>query len=190
MSNFSGKALIRTVNRQVCPMEFEKLAGLILDGLKPRLENHTGLTSYARERSDFAGWLIVESCRVLLDANLQPELEAHKYDLAFDDWALNVRTLTTNFSYPKAPPVKRPTTRNVDMLTKDILKITNPGRSVGYPKRGILFVVFPLEHENEQWQTIHLSRITGELTRIEHRPFEFSTGVPGMMYLGLCSAQG
>ena len=171
-------------------MDFEKLAGLIFDGLTPRLENHTGLTSFAQERSDFGGWLIVESCRVLLDADLKPELESHKHDLAFDDWSLNVCTLTTNFSHPKAPPVKRPTTRNVDMLTKDILKITNPGRSVGYSKRAILFVVFPLEPENEQWQSIHLSRIKGELTRIEYRPFEFSTGVQGVMYLGLCSTQG
>ena len=171
-------------------MEFDKLAGLILDGLTPRLQSHMGLTAFARERTDFAGWLIVETCRVLLDADLQPELETHKLDLAFGDWALNVRTLTTNFSHPKAPPVKRPTTRNVDGLTKDILKITNPGRSVGYSKRGILFVVFPLEHENEQWQSIHLSRIVGELTKLEHRPFEFGSGIPGVIYFGLCSAIG
>ena len=171
-------------------MEFEKLAGLIFDGLTLKLESHQGLMTFARERSDFPGWLTVETCRVLVDADLQPELEAHKFDLAFGDWAINVRTVTTNFSHPKAPPVKRPTTRNVDGLTKDILKITNPGRSVGYSKRGILFIVFPLEHENEQWQSIHLSRIVGELTRIEHRPFEFGSGVPGVLYFGLCSALG
>ena len=171
-------------------MEFEKFAGLILDGLTLRLESHQGLNPFVRERSDFAGWLIVETCRVLLEAELHPELEAHKFDLAFGDWAINVRTLTTNFSHPKAPPVKRSTTRNVEGLTRDILKITNPGRSVGYSRRGILFVVFPLEHENEQWQSIHLSRIAGELTRLEHRPFEFDSGVPGVLYLGLCSALG
>lgn len=171
-------------------MEFVKLAELLFDGLTHRLQNHTGLTAFVRERSDFAGWLNVEASRVLTDANLQPELEAHKFDLAFGDWALNVRTLTTNFSHPKAPPVKRPTTRNVEGLTKDILKITNPGRSVGYSRRGILFVVLPLEHENEQWQSIHLSRISAELTRIEHRPFEFGSGIPGVLYFGLCSALG
>lgn len=171
-------------------MEFEKLAGLIFDGLIHRLQSHAGLNTYARERSDFAGWLIVETCRVLADADLQPELEGHKFDLAFGDWAINIRTLSTNFSHPKAPPVKRSTTRNVEALAKDVLKITNPGRAVGYSKRGILFVVFPLDHENEQWQSIHLSRITGELTRIEHRPFEFDSGVPGVLYIGLCSATG
>lgn len=171
-------------------MEFEKLAGLLLDGLTHRLQSHTGLNVYARERSDFAGWLVAETCRVLLDANLQPELEAHKYDLAFGDWVINVRTLTTNFSHPKAPPVKRSTTRNVEGLTKDILKITNPGRSVGYSKRGILFVVFPLELENDQWQSIHLNRIAGELTRLEQQPFEFAAGISGVLYFGLCSAQG
>ncbi|MDH3939078.1 MAG: hypothetical protein OEV68_17305, partial [candidate division Zixibacteria bacterium] len=102
----------------------------------------------------------------------------------------NVHTLTTNFSHPKAPPVKRPTTRHVEGLIKDILKISNPGRSVGYSKRGILFVVFPLDHENEQWQSIHLNRIVGELTRLEQRPFEFGSGIPGVLYFGLCSALG
>ena len=76
------------------------------------------------------------------------------------------------------------------MLIKDIRKLTNPGKSVGFPKRALLFVVSPLTHENERWQSIHLGQITTELSRLEHQSFQFASGVPGVLYFGLCSALG
>ena len=41
-------------------MEFEKLGELIFDGMKPRLENNQGLSTFAKERAKFEGWLKVE----------------------------------------------------------------------------------------------------------------------------------
>ncbi len=171
-------------------MEFDKLSHLLLDGLGHRLENNRGLDIVAAQRADFAGWLIVETCRVLNDAGIVPELDTHKFDIGFGEWAVNIRTVSTGFSHPRALHIKRSITRGVEMLIKDILKVANPGRAVGFAKRGILFVVSPLEHDNDQWQSIHLKQISGELTRLESRPFRFEVGIPGVLYFGLCSATG
>jgi len=171
-------------------MEFERLARLILDGLVLRLTNHRGLTAVARERAVFEGWLKVELCQVLLEAGHDPEPDAHKIDVGCGDWGINVRTVTTNIPHEKARNVKRSMTKNVELLIKDILRLTNPGRSAGFPKRGMVFVVYPLTHDNERWQTIHWGQISGEVTRLEHRSFQFASGLPGVLYFGLCSALG
>jgi len=171
-------------------MEFEKLARLILDGLPLRMGNHRGLTAVTRERSSFENWLKVELCQVLLEAGHDPEPDKHKVDVACGDWGINVRTVSTNIPHEQARSVKLSITKNVELLIKDIWRITNPGRSVGFPKRGIVFVVYPLTHDNERWQSIYLGQISNELSRLEHRSFQFASGLPGVLYFGLCSALG
>ncbi len=171
-------------------MEFEKLTSLVLDGLTLKMESHQGLNAFTRERSSFAGWLQVELCQVLLGSGLYPEPDTNKVDIACGDWGINVRTISTNIPHEQVRSVKRSLTRNVETLIKDIWKLTNPGKSVSFPKRALLFVVSPLTHDNERWQSIHLGQITTELSRLEHQSFQFESGVPGVLYFGLCSALG
>ena len=171
-------------------MEFDKLTSLVLDGLTLKLESHQGLNAFTRERSSFEGWLKVELCSVLLESGLDPTPDTNKVDIACGDWGIDIRTVSTNIPHEQVRSVKRSLTKNVEMLIKDIWKLTNPGKSVSFPKRALLFVVSPLTHDNERWQSIHLGQITSELSRLEHQTFQFESGVPGVLYFGLCSALG
>ncbi len=168
-------------------MDFDKLCTTVFEGLKPVLESHPGLGVYARERSRFDGWLQVELVRVLQEKGLKPEPDKDKADVALGAWGLAVRSINTNIPCDQAQSKTRPIAKNIETLVKDIWKLTNPGRSSAFSKRAILFAVFPTTHDNERWQDIHFRRIRDELNRVEHLPFEFSGGVSGVIYLGLCS---
>ena len=56
-------------------------------------------------------------------------------------------------------------------------------RSTDYTNKAILFVVFPVEHDNEKWQT-HLRKISELLEDIKHRELRFKNEVPGAIYFG------
>ncbi|MCK4606478.1 MAG: hypothetical protein KAU35_04185 [candidate division Zixibacteria bacterium] len=170
-------------------MDFTGLFKLVFVGLKPVLENHAGLGVLVSERARFEGWLKVEFCRVLTQQGIQPETESSRYDVVFDKWAVELRTVTTNLRHDHVRNVKLSTRKNVETLIKDIWKLTNPGRSVGFSHRVILFVVFPMTPDDDNWQDNHLGQISSELIRLEAMSFQFAGGIPGMLYLGLCTGE-
>jgi len=57
-------------------------------------------------------------------------------------------------------------------------------RSVAYPKKAVLFVTFPITHDNKHWQT-QLQRISSLLGKVEYIQFNFSNKITGVIYLGL-----
>ncbi len=170
-------------------MDLNELSKLASVGLKPVLESHAGLGVLASERARFEGWLKVEFCRVLTQHGILPETESSRYDVAFDKWAVELRTVITNLRHNQVRDVKLSTRKNVETLIKDIWKLTNPGRAVGYSHRAIMFVVFPLTPDEDSWQDNHLKQISSELIHLESMSFQFVGGIPGMLYLGQCSGE-
>ena len=161
-------------------MEFEKLSKLIFDGMKPRLENNQGLSTFAKERAKFEGWLKVGLCDSLSKYFMDIAPEKDRIDVTFDDWAIQLKTVNTNIRYPGVKNKHRPITKNVQGVIDDIEKL----RSVAYLKKAVLFVTFPITHDNRYWQT-QLQRISSLLRKVEYIQFNFLNGIPGVIYLGL-----
>ena len=168
-------------------MNCDDLCKLLFDGLKPTLESHRGAAALGRERTEFEGWLKIEACRVLEEHGLTVVPDDGKFDITFGDWALDIRTIPTNIPCAAAQTKKFKTTTAIEALIKDIWRLTSPGRAVAASKRGVLFAVYPAEHDNERWQSMHLSRISTEVVRLQHEPFAFAGGIPGLLYFALCA---
>lgn len=161
-------------------MKFEELADLIFDGLKPKLENHKGLSVFARERSKFEGWLKVELCDSLMKHFNDVCPEKERVDISFDKWGIELKTVNTNLGYKGVVSKTRPITKNTAGVIEDIEKL----RKLKFNNKAVLFIVFPSEHDNKNWQ-IQLERIRKHLSDIKHCSFNFKGGVPALIYFGL-----
>src|SRR3972149_5464629 len=161
-------------------MRFEELGKLIFDELKPKLENHQGLSIFAKERAKFEGWLKVELCDSLSKhfKNVCPEKD--RTDIAFEDWAIELKTVNTNIRYEGVKNKTRPITKNTQGIVDDIRKL----KGTKYPNKSVLFVAFPIHHNNENWQ-IQLKRISNQLAKISYVEFDFKDKIPGVLYFGL-----
>ena len=148
--------------------------------MKPKLENNQGLSTFAKERAKFEGWLKVELCESLSKYFTDVIPEKSRIDVTFDDWAIQLKTVNTNIRYPGVINKTRPITKNVQGIIDDIEKLS----SVTYPKKAVLFVVFPIIHDNEDWQT-QLQRISRLLRKVEYLQFNFLNKIPGVIYFGL-----
>ena len=161
-------------------MDYDELAELLFVRLKGRIEDHAGLDIFARERSKFEGWLKVETCEILSEYFKDVLPEDNRVDITFEDWAIELKTLNTSIMYPGVKSKTRPITMNNEGVVKDIEKLKNKGDI----NKGVLFIVFPIEHENRKWK-IQLDRISEHLKQLRHSEFKFKSGVPGMIYFGL-----
>jgi hypothetical protein len=161
-------------------MEFEELSKLIFNELKPKLENHQGLSIFAKERAKFEGWLKVELCDALSKHFSDVCPEKDRTDITFEDWGIELKTVNTNIRYEGVKNKIRPITKNTQGVVDDIKKL----RKTQYPNRSVLFIAFPIHHKNENWQ-IQLKRISGQLTRINYVKFDFKDKIPGVLYFGL-----
>jgi len=162
------------------PIEFEELKNIIFEKIKPKLENNDALSIFARERAKFEGWLKVELCESLsnLFTDIIPEKE--RIDVTFSDWAIELKTLNTNYRFKNVENKTRPITNNIQGVIDDIENL----KSSNIKNKAILFVVFPVSDEVEKWKEL-LIRITSLLKRIEYMPFVFKNGIPGITYFGL-----
>lgn len=162
-------------------IEFEEVSEYLFKEIKTKVQNNKGLNVFAEERAKFEGWLKVEICNSLHDKveNLIPEKSF--IDITFKDWAIELKTFSTNYKHPIVTPKSRPITDNVDGVIKDIKDLKD--KHSEYKNKAILFVVFPIEQDNQSWKK-HLSRIT-ELVKLSHEDFKFNNGVPGIIYFGL-----
>jgi hypothetical protein len=161
-------------------MDFEKLGNLLFNELKPKLESHQGLSIFAKERAKFEGWLKVELCDILSKHFTDVCPENNRTDITFDDWAIELKTVNTNIRYDGVKNKTRPITKNTQGVVDDIEKL----RGAKYPNKSVLFIAFPIHHNNENWQT-QLKRISGQLAKINHIEFDFKDRIPGVLYFGL-----
>ncbi len=161
-------------------MEFEDLANLIFNEIKPKLENNQGLSIFAKERAKFEGWLKVELCDNLSKYFKDVAPERNRVDVTFENWAIELKTVNTNIRYKNVKNKTRPITKNTQGVINDIKKL----KSIDYTNKAILFVVFPIIHCNKNWQ-VQLQRISKLLREIKHINFNFKDEIPGVVYFGL-----
>lgn len=161
-------------------MEYEKLAHLIFTEMKPKLENHQGLLIFARERAKFEGWLKVELTEILSRHFDDVLPEKDRIDVTFGKWAIELKTVNTNIRFDDVKAKTRPITKNTQGVIEDIEKL----KMVKYENKAVLFLVFPITHENGHWQT-QLERISKLLNKLVHERFSFGNGIPGVIYFGL-----
>jgi hypothetical protein len=160
-------------------VKFKDLSEFIFRKIKLKLENNQGLSIFAKERAKFEGWLKVELCDSLSRSFEDIAPERNKIDVTFENWAIELKTVNTNIRYENVKIKKRPITKNTRGVISDIEKL----RSTNYANKAILFVVFPVTHDNEDWQ-IQLQRISTLLREIKHMSFNFKDKVPGVIYFG------
>lgn len=160
-------------------MEFEDLAKLIFNEIKPKLENNQGLSIFAKERAKFEGWLKVELCNSLSKYFKDVAPERNRIDVTFENWAIELKTVNTNIRYENVKNKHRPITKNTQGVINDIKKL----KSIDYTNKAILFVVFPIIHSNKNWQ-VQLKRISKLLREIKHVNFNFKDEIPGVVYFG------
>ena len=162
-------------------MEFNELANLVFGQLKNKLENSDGLVVFAKERSKFEGWVKVELCGILLPYCQKIYPEKERFDLCFDDWQLEIKTLNTNIRYSGIENKHRPITKNTQGVINDIDKLLTSNAL----NKAVIFIVFPIDHDNKYWQ-VQFNRISEKLTDIRMCPFEFKgSTAKGVIYIGL-----
>ena len=162
-------------------MDFENLCNLIFAKLIQRLERNSGLFIFAKERSKFEGWLKVELCEIL-SGHFQAVLpEKNRIDITLDNWAIELKTVNTNYRYKGVMNKTRPITRNVKGVIKDIEKLKSTRQ---YSNKAILFVVFPVTHNHKYWRK-HLQGISAHLKKLKFKEFKFRNEIPGIIYFGL-----
>ncbi|MFC1984637.1 hypothetical protein ACFLU0_01310 [Chloroflexota bacterium] len=161
-------------------MEFEELTK-VLQEIKPIIENNTGLTIFARERSKFEGWLKVELCGILSKHFEDVTPEKDRTDICFGEWGIELKTINTNIRYDGVQKKNRPITKNTQGVINDIDKLSRSTIS----KKAVMFVTFPAEHDNKNWQ-VQLNRIKEKLSRLMACDFVFNEGIiKGVIYFGL-----
>lgn len=161
-------------------MELDKFIQLILPSLKQRIGEHEGLPVFAQQRAKFEGWLKVELCEILLKHFPDTMPEKSRTDLTAGDWAIELKTFSTNYRNTGIVNKIRPITDNVAGVCKDIEKL----KKVSSKNKMVIFVVFPLDENNKTW-AIHLDKIKRMLKEIKSYSFNFSGNIPGIIYFGL-----
>ena len=153
----------------------------MINELVPKLENNNGLAIFVENKAKFEGWLKVELCGILSKYFSTVIPEKDRIDIVFNDWAMELKTVNTNYEFENVVNKTCPITENIGNIISDIEKL----KSTPYPNKAIVFVVFPVKHNNSKWKE-HLAKIEKKLNgNIMYREFNFKNGVPGVIYFGL-----
>ncbi len=160
-------------------MDFDSLSKMLLPQLESRIKNHAGLAICASERAKFEGWLKVELCDILSSHFNDVQPEGQRFDVVFGDWAIELKTPNTNYRYDSVKNKHRPITNNIDGILEDIEKL----RSAPFKNKAVLFVAFPVESSNPNWQA-HLIRLQNSLKKLNHVDLHFNNGIPAAIYFG------
>lgn len=158
---------------------FEKLAEIVFEEIIPKLENNSGVSIFAKERAKFEGWLKVELCESLSKYTPAITPEKDRIDITFDDWAIELKTVNTNYRYENVKNKTRPITMNIQEVIDDIENL----KTSDYAKKAILFIVFPVTHIHKNWK-IHLQKISILLKDMKYKEFRFKNKIPGVIYFG------
>ncbi len=167
-------------------MNFQELSELIFAEIVPKIENHQGLSIFAREKAKFEGWLKVELCDslskhfrcIIPEKNFSKR--RRKIDVTLDDWAIEIKTVNTNYKHKNVKDKKRPISKNIQGVIDDITKL----KSTNYTNKAVLFIVFPANDDNRKWHTHHHKKICNLLRKMESKQFTFENGVQGYIYFG------
>lgn len=163
---------------------FDNLSKCLFERLPEHIQNESSLSIFAEQRAKFEGWLKVATCSSLTEGGFEGVIpEKHRIDVMFDGWAIELKTLNTNYRYSNAINKHRPITKNVQGVVDDIEALRASTKLEGINK-AVLFVVFPVEHDKIEWQN-HLAKIRESLRgNIAYHSFKFNNGINGVIYLG------
>jgi hypothetical protein len=160
-------------------MKAQALLNIVSPLLLDRIENHIGLNQCVVERSKFEGWLKVEIIDVLQRHNYNAKPEIDRIDISFDDTAIELKTINTNYRFDNVVNKTRPITKNIQGIIHDIDEL----KKKEIENRFILFVVFPIKMEQKEWG-FHIEKIKNELCELTLTEFKFNNGIPGALYCG------
>lgn len=120
----------------------------------------------------------MELCGLLSQYSSDITPEYNRIDIKFDNWAIELKTVNTNYA-SKVPRKKRPITSNIKSVLADI---NNLGTS-DIENKAVLFVVFPLEEGEQKW-IHHRDKIRNSVRALVKSHFNFKGGIPGAIYIG------
>ena len=160
-------------------MTIQELYDISVDSIVNKIQNSHGLNRFAHRRAKYEGWLKVELIDSLVRAGFNALPEIGLIDVSFDSVAIELKTINTNIRYENVINTTRPITKNTNGVVLDIESL----RGKNYQDKFVLFVVFPIIHNNKKWQ-VQLKRITSHLTEHRYRQFYFNNNIPAVIYLG------
>lgn len=160
-------------------MNIQDLYDLTSGTLIEKISSSLGLGKFVHRRAKFEGWLKVEIINSLCQKGFDALPEIDRIDVSFDKIGIELKTVNTNYRYKNAIKKGRPITKNVAGVIEDIENI----KLSQFKHKFIVFVVFPVTHENKFWQK-HLLKITCSLSEYRYTQFEFSDGNSGVIYYG------
>lgn len=162
-------------------MKLEELIDFTADQLVNRIQSSNALAIFATRRAKFEGWLKVELIDILISNGLKAVPEEGLIDVSFDNTAIELKTINTNYRDGIAEIKGRPITKNIKSVINDIQK----HRQNKFPNKFVIFIVFPLGDRHTNWSN-HLKKIEHELGEVcQKRVFEFkNAGVKGVLYYG------
>ena len=158
---------------------FNDLASIIFMELGRLIAGHEGLEVFAAERARFEGWVKVELIGILKKYFNNVIPEASGIDVVADDWAIEIKTVNTNYRYPGVKNKTRPITSNIKGVLKDIEKL----KKIKFKNKLILFIVFPLPSNSLKWWKRHLAKIQRRVKEIKSHEAAFRNGIPLKIYL-------
>jgi len=193
--------------------QFRQALKTILDDLRDKLEGNEGIGVFVKNRDKFEGWLKVETVDILYNKfteNVVPEKRYYSknanskkrnkhyriVDIVFDDSALELKTVNTNYKHIKNKKVKRgndknnrPITLNIKQLKADIEKLRNL-QNEDIKNKAVLFVVFPLPKNNiEEFENYHLQKLGLKKQDILSKEFTTNGDVSNRIYYGIVREQ-
>jgi len=160
-------------------MTTQELFDLTADSIISRIQNSSGLVKFAQRRAKFEGWLKVELIDVLVKEGKDALPEIGRIDVSFDDVGIELKTVNTNIRYVNVNNATRPITKNRKGVIEDIENL----RESKFTHKFVVFVVFPIQHNNNFWQK-QLTPITMNLNNWIHQEFNFENNIPGVIYYG------
>ena len=154
----------------------------VIEDFIPKLESHKGLKYFAIHKSKFEGWMKVELCESLskLSDNIEPEKD--RIDIVIDNFAIELKTINTNYKTDNVLSKTKPITKNVSGILQDIEALKANKK---YKKKTVMFIVFPVSKESENDWNHHFFKIHQELSDYMLEEFHFVNGVRGLIYFGL-----
>jgi hypothetical protein len=161
-------------------VDLEKLIKITADELIRRIQASDALGVFASRRAKFEGWLKVELIDILISAGYQAIPEQGLIDVTFDDVAIELKTVNTNYRDGIAENIIRPITQNINNVIADVAG--HHGHEI--ENKFIIFIVFPLNDTHHRWAN-HLQRVDNALGSLCcPKPFNFKSGVAGTIYYG------
>jgi len=162
-------------------MNFEQIWNILENELPKKIHSHHGLNLFIKNRSKFEGWLKVEICDILYKYSNNIVPEKNRIDIVFENWAIELKTVNTNYKYNGINNKTKPITKNILSVLKDIrdLKL-----NTHYEHKIVIFIVFPLSSSNVIWIK-HKTKIENMLKVLKYKEFQFNNNINSILYCGL-----